>query len=509
MPVPDGTWGEVTWGTPMDWTVDEVSDWLRDQGLEHLVAVFAANDIDGAALLSMTPREIKEELAVPRLVDRRELSKGIRELQHVHLAREPEGEAKEGAMRSTRSEATPNAVGGCTTTCSSGKGGTCTPSREAIVQLEKELQEVREQRVQHLAELEELRAAALRPPRHPKVGAAGVAHYTSNQTSGSPARVVSEASSDRQHIGNMIRPSMAEEEKPRAFPATPGGSAFQAPHHTPLALDAMGKAFDDALAALLADRTSSVPPLSALVLHERLGAFVEAVALNTSLTSLDLTSKHLGDASARVLARGIRQHGRLLDIRLGQNRLSVDGLAAVAAAVSGTPVKAIDLHCNLFRDDCAEALGALVTGAPSLGRLDLTGNPGVGDASGKGILKALQDHAVPLEVLLTHSGVSPALQAEVRAAAWTGGRKPTPTERATPQPAEEIDESTPWCDRAARSSPWGCAVCGGPHLHRNCPRRLVESAGTRLFNREHVESYESLTMLRSSVGMRALQYEAV
>lgn len=47
-----------------DWSEDDVSAWLREEGLERLVNTFKANNIDGAELLSLSKESLNSELHI-------------------------------------------------------------------------------------------------------------------------------------------------------------------------------------------------------------------------------------------------------------------------------------------------------------------------------------------------------------------------------------------------------------------------------------------------------------
>lgn len=50
--------------TVSDWSEDDVSAWLREEGLESLVDTFKANNIDGAELLSLSKESLSSELRI-------------------------------------------------------------------------------------------------------------------------------------------------------------------------------------------------------------------------------------------------------------------------------------------------------------------------------------------------------------------------------------------------------------------------------------------------------------
>eukprot|EP00668_Euglena_longa_P003225 GGOE01003773.1.p1 GENE.GGOE01003773.1~~GGOE01003773.1.p1 ORF type:complete len:419 (-),score=107.86 GGOE01003773.1:502-1758(-) len=56
-----------------NWSVDAVCKWLELQGFGKYKSKFLANAVDGACLLELTPADIKAELEIPVLQDRKEL----------------------------------------------------------------------------------------------------------------------------------------------------------------------------------------------------------------------------------------------------------------------------------------------------------------------------------------------------------------------------------------------------------------------------------------------------
>lgn len=50
--------------TVSDWSEEDVSAWLREEGLESLVDTFKANNIDGAELLSLSKESLSSELHI-------------------------------------------------------------------------------------------------------------------------------------------------------------------------------------------------------------------------------------------------------------------------------------------------------------------------------------------------------------------------------------------------------------------------------------------------------------
>jgi hypothetical protein len=54
--------------TSKTWTIDEVKNWLKGLSIsEEVIKTFSDNGIDGKALLSLKPEEIKDDLGVKQL----------------------------------------------------------------------------------------------------------------------------------------------------------------------------------------------------------------------------------------------------------------------------------------------------------------------------------------------------------------------------------------------------------------------------------------------------------
>lgn len=49
---------------PSDWSEDDVSSWLRAEGLEVLVDMFKANNIDGSELLALNKESLASDLKI-------------------------------------------------------------------------------------------------------------------------------------------------------------------------------------------------------------------------------------------------------------------------------------------------------------------------------------------------------------------------------------------------------------------------------------------------------------
>lgn len=68
-------------GDSRKWTVAETGAWLTQAGFEDLVRTFAENEIDGPTLLTLGTDELRDELGVKALAQRRSLISAISALK--------------------------------------------------------------------------------------------------------------------------------------------------------------------------------------------------------------------------------------------------------------------------------------------------------------------------------------------------------------------------------------------------------------------------------------------
>ncbi|XP_066521073.1 WD repeat, SAM and U-box domain-containing protein 1 [Hoplias malabaricus] len=69
-----------------EWSEDDVSSWLREEGLESLIDTFKANNIDGAELLSLSKDSLSSDLHIESLGLRSKVLKKIEELRIAPLS---------------------------------------------------------------------------------------------------------------------------------------------------------------------------------------------------------------------------------------------------------------------------------------------------------------------------------------------------------------------------------------------------------------------------------------
>ncbi|GAQ85691.1 hypothetical protein KFL_002490090 [Klebsormidium nitens] len=79
----DAQLSRVAWSseTPSKWTEANVGEWLRAEGLGRLVGAFAEQHIDGSVLLTLKGDELRDELGITSLGDRKRILAAIERLQ--------------------------------------------------------------------------------------------------------------------------------------------------------------------------------------------------------------------------------------------------------------------------------------------------------------------------------------------------------------------------------------------------------------------------------------------
>ncbi|CAM6090327.1 unnamed protein product [Calypogeia fissa] len=68
-------------GPPSDWSVGDTAQWLAQQGFARYASSFVDNDIDGAILLLLTEEDLRDELGIQSLGDRKKLIQVIQRLR--------------------------------------------------------------------------------------------------------------------------------------------------------------------------------------------------------------------------------------------------------------------------------------------------------------------------------------------------------------------------------------------------------------------------------------------
>lgn len=70
---------------PNEWTVDQVAAWAATQGFEAAATAMVTNRITGPMLLTLTDAELRDDLGVRALGERRELLRHIRALSFANV----------------------------------------------------------------------------------------------------------------------------------------------------------------------------------------------------------------------------------------------------------------------------------------------------------------------------------------------------------------------------------------------------------------------------------------
>ncbi|BFI34006.1 hypothetical protein AXG93_523s1020 [Marchantia polymorpha subsp. ruderalis] len=68
-------------GSPEDWSVGDVLQWLAKEGFARYATNFAENDIDGSVLMQLTIEDLRDELGIQSLGDRKKFEKSIEQLK--------------------------------------------------------------------------------------------------------------------------------------------------------------------------------------------------------------------------------------------------------------------------------------------------------------------------------------------------------------------------------------------------------------------------------------------
>ncbi|MBP9694279.1 MAG: hypothetical protein KBE16_06205 [Alphaproteobacteria bacterium] len=104
-------------------------------------------------------------------------------------------------------------------------------------------------------------------------------------------------------------------------------------------------------------------------------AFAESLKENRTLTSLNLSSRNIGDEGARALAESLKVNGRLTSLVLYNNQIGDAGARALADALKeNRTLTSLDLSRNNIGDEGARALADALKENRVLTGLDIMGN---------------------------------------------------------------------------------------------------------------------------------------
>lgn len=107
---------------------------------------------------------------------------------------------------------------------------------------------------------------------------------------------------------------------------------------------------------------------------EGVSTLTKALVDNTTLTSLALGSNQITSKGAKAVAKLLKKGSPLKILDMSENALQAPGFEVLAQALINSSVQAIDLsHCSI--EDSPECLSELLASASPLEKLDLSDNP--------------------------------------------------------------------------------------------------------------------------------------
>ncbi|XP_068756016.1 NLR family CARD domain-containing protein 3-like, partial [Montipora capricornis] len=121
----------------------------------------------------------------------------------------------------------------------------------------------------------------------------------------------------------------------------------------------------------------------------RIAAFSQAVAVNTSLTTLDLSYNSIGDEGATSLSQALAVNTSLTTLDLSRNSIGDEGATSLSQALAvNTSLTTLDLSCNSIGAEGATSLSQALAVNTSLTTLHLSHNS-IGDAGATSLSQAL------------------------------------------------------------------------------------------------------------------------
>ena len=123
---------------------------------------------------------------------------------------------------------------------------------------------------------------------------------------------------------------------------------------------------------------------------EGANSLAQALRVNTSLSSLDLSCNSIGDEGANSLAQVLRVNTSLFSLRLQNNSVGPEGVNSLSQALKvNTSLSSLDLNDNSIGDEGANSLAQALRVNTSLSSLDLTRNS-IGDEGANSLAQALR-----------------------------------------------------------------------------------------------------------------------
>ena len=135
---------------------------------------------------------------------------------------------------------------------------------------------------------------------------------------------------------------------------------------------------------------SSLDLRSNSIRNEGANSLALALRVNTSLSSLNLCSNSIGDEGANSLAQVLRVSTSLSSFNLSNNCIGDEGANSLAQALRvNTSLSSLDLHSNSIRDEGANSLAQALRVNTSLSSLDLHSNS-IRDEGANSLAQALR-----------------------------------------------------------------------------------------------------------------------
>ncbi|XP_067016914.1 NLR family CARD domain-containing protein 3-like [Acropora muricata] len=123
---------------------------------------------------------------------------------------------------------------------------------------------------------------------------------------------------------------------------------------------------------------------------ENIFLLTEALRVNTSLSSLDLRSNSIRAEGANSLAQALRVNTSLSSLNLRSNSIRAEGANSLAQALRvNTSLSSLDLRSNYLRDEGANSLAQALRVNTSLSSLDLRSNS-ISDEGANSLAQALR-----------------------------------------------------------------------------------------------------------------------
>ena len=115
----------------------------------------------------------------------------------------------------------------------------------------------------------------------------------------------------------------------------------------------------------------------------------QALAVNTSVTTLDLSGNYIGDKGATLLSQALAVNTSVTTLDLSDNSIGAEGATSLSQALAvNTSLTTLDLSSNSIGDEGATSLSQALAVNTSVTILDLSGNS-IGDEGATSLSQAL------------------------------------------------------------------------------------------------------------------------